>query len=208
MKTKNLAFLGLLGAAGVSSMAFAPSAEAVIMQFVIPTTNFDFTGAPPGTSGNVSGSFRYDTVTGQFSSINIVTSAASSASPLFNFSSRTYDQLSTLGGDQVGASFRTAASNLQRLSMSFGPPLDETPFPSGNIWSFGASESQGSFSRSTNNIQAVGTPVPFESDAFPVVASGVLLGAGFWLKRKRDMAKVQLPVSLPQPPEMVASAAE
>ncbi|WLT37472.1 hypothetical protein NON20_16735 [Synechocystis sp. B12] len=194
MKTKNLAFLGLLGTAGISSMAFAPSAEAVVVTYSLTPGNFTQLTNP---AGSLSGSFDFDTVGGTFANINIVTTAAT------NFASRTYTQL--LFGNANTAIFNTGTSG-EDLSMSFGPPLTSAYLS--NPSSFGATESQGGFSRSANDIQAIGTPVPFESDAFPVVASGVLLGAGFWLKRKRDMAKVQLPVSLPQPPEMVASAAE
>jgi hypothetical protein len=222
MKTKNLAFLGLLGAAGISSMAFAPSAEAVVL-------NLGFNNATFVGGGGLSGSFSFNTSNLTYSNISITSTssdignvATSGFSNPFTYSSSNSSILSQSGTSLVLRS-PNSGNPARRLTLIFQTSLatlanvgDSTSLVIYDAEADPVTGSREAFFPSVGQSTTAGisggtvvvTPVPFESDAFPVVASGVLLGAGFWLKRKRDMAKVQLPVSLPQPPEMVASAAE
>ncbi|MBE9174853.1 hypothetical protein IQ225_05225, partial [Synechocystis salina LEGE 06155] len=198
MKTKNLAFLGLLGAAGISSLAFAPSAEAVLPLFSYSVAGV-FNTEETGTS--FSGGFTYDSSTGMYDGISITTLSGTNASDDV-FSAITYtsynpslsnaSRLVLVNADNVfNLLFRSAPTggtsvNLNTTSAFVrGSELQGGGFPSRNI------------NASLSGVS--GTPVPFNSNEFPLVASGVLLAGGFWLKRKRGQAKIQLPVAEPQP---------
>ena len=164
--TATVASLGLIA---------APEAHAIVVNYALSSGNFTSLGSP---AGSLSGSFQFDTVTNAFSNINITTTAASS------FASRTYTTF--VFGNSGTAIFSTGDPD-EQIGLSFTDlALDYLSNPS----TFGATESQdGVGTRTTNDIQATGTPVPLETDALPVLVSGLLVGTGIWWKRRKSDAK-------------------
>ncbi len=58
----------------------------------------------------------------------------------------------------------------------------------------GSSFNTGTFLNLNSQTNSLGvsnaTPVPLESDALPIVVSGLFMAGGVWFKRKRNQAKV------------------
>jgi hypothetical protein len=165
----------------LSSLAFIPAAEAVPVMYNVSGTfstfDQDLNELP---AGSFSGSFGVEEIASVFSYSNIsITTSADGVFPGATYTTGFGDATS------LTMSITNSSPNNSTFSLLFsltGP----APFV------LSGSEQANDLFDVRNVSSGFATPqaVPLETDAIPVVVSGLLFAGGFWLKRKRNQAKV------------------
>ena len=197
MKTKNLLLLAALTTGTtLGSLALAPSAEAIAVNWVLNNVTFQ-----DGAIAN--GSFTYDgdfTDGNGYSNINITVSNA----PLFP----TANSFTFITSDlEVGASSNGILSlaRLGTFGNTFTDPSVVLDFV-GTLSNSGGTISLALFPSGlsaydtaatgippfANGGSVQGTPVPLESDALPIVGAAAFMAGGMWWKHRRAQAKANL----------------
>ncbi|MBJ7901507.1 MAG: hypothetical protein GC158_16675 [Cyanobacteria bacterium RI_101] len=175
--------------ASLSSLALAPSAEAIPVNWAL--NGVTFTDGASATGG-----FTYDADTNTYSNVSISVTGPIYASNLPNPRTFSTSNVVVSGSGasalSLGNNFGSIINGEQQVLFNFLSSLSNS---GGSVSINTASSIYGIVNGSTSPVSAgslQGTPVPLESDALPIVGAAAFMAGGLWFKRRRAQAKANL----------------